>query len=172
MALVTIVIGLVQAYTDMGISGAIVQRQNATSEQLSSLFWLNVLVGLCFFGLLFLGAPIIARLYGEPRLAGLITCAALALLVAPMGQQFRMLLQKWLRFDTLAATDVISSAAGVAVAVILALHDQGVYSLVWGQMTTTTASTLILLKIGTRNWRPQFRLRHEDISGYLRFGAY
>ena len=52
MALVTIVIGFVQTYTDMGISGAIVQRQDATVQQLSSLFWLNILVGLGVFGVL------------------------------------------------------------------------------------------------------------------------
>ncbi len=172
MALVMIVIGFMQAYSDMGISGAIVQRQDATIEQLSSLFWLNVLVGITVFGLILIGAPLMAHLYGEPKLDTLVSYAGLLFLIAPAGQLWRMLMQKGLRFGVLAMADVVASAAGAAVAITLAWGGQGVYALIWGQLASTTASTLILVMIGLRIWRPKLRLRRTDLAGYVRFGAY
>jgi O-antigen/teichoic acid export membrane protein len=172
MALATLVIGFAQAYADMGLSSAIVQRRDATNEQLSSLFWLNVVVGAGFFGVLLLVAPLFAALYSEPRLTGLISLAALTFLVAPVGQQLFMLLQKNLHFRMLAVIDVVSAVVGVSTAVVLALKGMGVYSLVWGQLAGAVTRSLVLLRYGMQGWRPQFRLRRNDLAGYVRFGAY
>lgn len=172
MALTAVAIGFAQIYADAGLSSAIVQRQDATREQLSSLFWLNVAVGLLVFGVLLLVAPLVARLYGEPRLTGLLAWAGLAFLIAPAGQQFGMLLQKGLRFQALAAVDVLSSVVGVATAILLAWWGHGVYSLVWGQLANAAVRTLALLNLGMREWRPQLRFHLTDLAGYLRFGAF
>ena len=43
MAMALVVIGLAQAYTDLGISNAIIQRQNPTKDNLSSLYWLEIM---------------------------------------------------------------------------------------------------------------------------------
>ena len=43
MAMVTVVIGLAQMYSDLGVSGAIIYHQDATADELSSLYWLNLL---------------------------------------------------------------------------------------------------------------------------------
>lgn len=172
VALAAVAVGFAQIYVDSGLSSAIVQRQDATREQLSSLYWLNVGAGVLVFCVLLLAAPLVAGFYDEPRLAGLIGWAAAAFLVLPWGQQFGMLLQKGLRFRALAGIDVLASATGVAVAIALAVLGYGVYSLVWGQLAGGAARTLALLNIGLREWRPQLRFRSGDLAGYLRFGSY
>jgi len=172
MALTMIVIGFAQAYADMGVSSAIVHRQDATGQQLSSLFWLNVLVGFGVFIVMLAVAPLLADIFDEPRLAGLIALAAAVFLIAPAGQQFSMLIQKALRFDVLAVIDVSSTAVGFATSVVLAFNDQGVYSLVWGQLANAATRSLMLLRLGIRDWRPALRFRGGDLAGYLRFGAF
>ena len=49
MAMALVVIGLAQAYTDLGISNAIIQRQNTTKDNLSSLYWLEIMMGASLF---------------------------------------------------------------------------------------------------------------------------
>ena len=45
MALIMVVIGFTQTFMDAGISNAIIHKQNITNEQLTSLYWLNVVLG-------------------------------------------------------------------------------------------------------------------------------
>ena len=49
MGMIMVVIGFAQAFADMGISNAIIYRQDATRDQLSSLYWLNILAGVVVF---------------------------------------------------------------------------------------------------------------------------
>src|SRR5688500_6515685 len=63
MAMVTITVGLVQMYTDVGMSAAIIHRQDATKEQISSLYWLNIIVGWIIFALFWLSIPLITQFY-------------------------------------------------------------------------------------------------------------
>ncbi len=49
MGMIMIVIAFAQIFTDMGISGAIIYRQDISRENLSSLYWLNILAGIAVF---------------------------------------------------------------------------------------------------------------------------
>ena len=55
MAMAMIVIDTCQAYIDLGISAAIIHKQDATREHLSSLYWLNVFAGWAMFILIWVG---------------------------------------------------------------------------------------------------------------------
>src|SRR5574341_2298515 len=91
MAMITVVIGFAQGFADMGVSNAIIHRQDNTRSELSSLYWLNMLAGLTVFALVMASSPLVAKFYGEPRLASLIPWPALVFLVIPLGQQFQAL---------------------------------------------------------------------------------
>src|ERR1700751_5104013 len=57
MAMAMVVIGFAQMYLDMGVSAAIVPRQDATKQQLSSLYWVNIVSGLLVFGAVWSSSP-------------------------------------------------------------------------------------------------------------------
>ena len=48
MAMVVSIYGFVLALRDLGLSMAVVQRKTITEEQLTGLFWVNVLIGVIF----------------------------------------------------------------------------------------------------------------------------
>lgn len=172
MAMVMVVIGFAEAYIDMGIGKAIIHRQDTTSEQLSSLYWLNLGAGAIVFGLVILAIPLIVDFYNEPRLTDLLFWASLMFLITPFGQQFHILMQKELKFKLLAIITIASALAGVTVAIVTALQGQGVYSLIWGQLTNAATRTVAFVAIGYREWPPGFHFRWDDLRGYLGFGAY
>lgn len=172
LAMIMIVIGLAQAYADMGISNAIIYRQDTTRDQLSSLYWLNILAGVIVFLAVIASVPLIVTLYREPRLAELIPWAASIFLVVPLGRQFQVLLQKNLRFRALAIVDVSAAAAGAVVAIASALAGHGVLALIWGHLARTVLSSVVLAGYGWREWRPGLRFRRADLRGYLGFGLF
>jgi O-antigen/teichoic acid export membrane protein len=172
MAMVTVVIGFGEIYADGGISNAIIHRQNATREQLSSLYWLNIVVGMLVFTVVCAAEPLVAQLFGEPRLTALVSWAALAFLIAPIGQQFRVLLRRELKFKPLAQVEMSAAVVGTAVAVCSALSGQGVFALVWGYLTIVSTKSLIFAWLGWKVWRPLLHFRRNDLEGFIGFGMY
>lgn len=167
MAMVAVVIGFAAAYADMGISAAIIHRQDATREQLSSLYWLNLLAGLLVYLVVLAMTPAIVALYGEPRISGLMPWITLTFLINPLGTQFQLLLQKSLCFRRLALIEISAALVGASVAVVTARFGQGVFALIWGTLSSNMTSTLLLLSVGLREWRPQWHFRYADLTGYL-----
>jgi hypothetical protein len=58
--------------TDMGLSSAVIQRDDHSPSKISTAFWLNLLMGMALFGLLLLAAPVYARWQGHPIVASLL----------------------------------------------------------------------------------------------------
>lgn len=172
MAMGMVVIGFGQTFADMGVSNAIIHRQDATADQLSSLYWLNLAVGLVLFILVVALAPLVAAFYAEPRLRDLLLASAFMFLIAPIGQQFQALLQKELLFERLAKVEVTVTVFGFLIAILSALAGQGAFALVWCQLAVVTGTTLLLARLGGRVWRPRLHFALADLQGYLGFGLY
>lgn len=172
MGMVMVVIGFSQLFADMGISNAIIYRQDATREELSSLYWLNILAGVVVFFIVCGACPLITAFYHEPRLINLIYLSSLIFLITPFGQQFQILLQKELKFDQLAKIEIISSFANFVSAITLAILGMGVFSLIWGQLAGTSLRVLLLFSWGWNHWRPAFHFSKRNLKGYISFGLY
>lgn len=172
MGMIMVVIGFSQAFSDMGISNAIIHRQDATKKQLSSLYWLNLFAGIIVFIILILITPLVVSFYQEPKLTELMHWAALVFIIIPFGQQFQVLLQKELRFNTLAKIEVTSSVSGTMTTIVFALLGFGVISIVWGQVVNSFIKMLNLVILGWGSWRPQLHFKMSDLEGYLSFGLY
>lgn len=172
MGMISAVLALLTSVADLGVSNAVVIRQDASREQLSSLYWLNFVLGIFLYAALVAATPLVVLFYHEPRLTGLIYLAALSLLIVPIGQQFQMLLQKELRFDRMAVVDMATALGATAVAIGAAIRGAGVYSLVLGHLTSSALRSILLVGYGLKTWRPSLRLRLEDVRSFLGFGLY
>lgn len=172
MGMVMVVIGFAQVFSDMGMSKAIIHRQEATQEELSTLYWLNHIAGLVVFILAWFTAPLVMDFYHQPRLLTLMRWAAVIFLVVPFGQQFQVLLEKELQFRRLARVEMTSALAGAICAVAFVLSGWGVLALIWGELAKVITRSLLLVLIGWTSWRPSLRFKVRDLRGYLSFGLY
>jgi O-antigen/teichoic acid export membrane protein len=171
-AMVTVVVGLMQAYADMGISNAIIHRQDTTPDQLSSLYWLTIFASGGAYVLVVATTPLIVLLYDEPRLSDMVPVAALALLFSSPGMQFRILLQKALRFKDLAIIESIGIAVGAAVAIGSALANQGPYAIIFGILANAAVTSVLALAVGWTDWPVGLAFQRRHLDGYLSFGLY
>jgi lipopolysaccharide exporter len=172
MGMIMVIIGFAQAFADMGISNAIIHRQDATKDQLSSLYWLNIIAGVIVFCGVCACVPLIVRFYHEPRLTNLLYLTAVTFLITPFGQQFQILLEKELQFNDLAKIEIGASIVNSVMAVLLAFFGFGVYALIWALLATTSARVIMLSGVGWQKWRPGLRFSKRDLKGYLSFGIY
>lgn len=172
MAIVMVVMGFVSAFADLGISNAIIHRQIITKNELSSLYWLNVITGFVMFIITSAISPFISKIYGEPELTNLIILLSFTFIIQSFSQQFSMLLQKELRFKEIARIEIVNKLFSFIVSVYLACIGYGVYSLVYGSLIASLIMTIQFLPIGLREYCPSLRFKIDEIKSFFSFGAY
>lgn len=173
MSILMIVIGFAQAFMDMGISNAIIQRQSVTHEQLSSLYWLNLASGLVIALIVIAAAPLIAHFYAEPRMTEMLWVLSSVFVIVGLGNQYRVLSQKALEFAFMARIEVAAAAVSFLVAVMLAAQGAGVYALIAAMIAQALVSSMCYLLTGLyRHHRPALLYRHDELKGFFSFGLF
>ena len=169
VAMVTAIAGVFSVLKDAGLSAATVQRDTISNDQMSTLFWVNMLVGLTLAFLLIASAPIIVTLYHEPRLFWVTVALAVDFVFAGAMAQHSALLQRQMRFDTIALIDIIALLAGMIVAVAMAVGGLGYWALV-GQAVILPVACAICTWTAVR-WIPGMPRRNVGIRSMMRFGG-
>ncbi|MFQ5494696.1 MAG: lipopolysaccharide biosynthesis protein [Phycisphaerae bacterium] len=160
---------LLAQFKDLGLSMATVQRKELTQAQVSTLFWLNVGLGLAVATIAGAMAPVVAWFYGEPRLTAITVAMAAAFLFSGTAVQHQALMLRQMRFTLLAKVRVASAAVGALAGVTAAWQGAGYWSLVVMQLTgTVTVSALLWTVCG---WRPGRPARGAGVGSLLAFGG-
>lgn len=172
MAIVVAIMMFLQIFSDFGISNAIIHYQNITLTQLSSLYWLNVLVSIVLALLIAICSHWLAYFYDQPKLAPLLILAGLSLVISALGQQIKVLAQKKMQFKKLAKIDLFSALVGFFVSIIVAMSGGGVYALIMGGFSGAIVNTVLAWLFLADGWKPQFRLHIQEVRRFLKFGIY
>jgi len=169
VGMVTAITGFLSLFREFGLSTATIQRSEITDEQTSTLFWINILVGvvLCLMSVAI--APLVASFYREPRLDLIMGLLGVAFVFNAAGVQHAALLQRQLRFTALAVTDVVSLLISTALALSLAINGYGYWSLVAWSVSQPLTST-IQLWFHCR-WIPGRPLLNVGAGSMVRFGS-
>jgi O-antigen/teichoic acid export membrane protein len=168
-AMVTVVTGFYGLFTSAGLSSATVQRVTVTDAQISTLFWFNMLIGAGLCALCLATAPVLVALFHEPRLMWVTAAMAVGFLVNAAGVQHIALLQRDLRYVTLASVEVVAQVASMATGIALAVAGFGYWALVASTLAGPAVMT-VLAWITTR-WIPGRPHRDAEILSMLRFGG-
>lgn len=173
MAIMMVVIGFSQAFQDMGISNAIIQRQDISHIQLSSLYWLNIAAGAMLSLIIIAIAPLVAMFYDEPRITGLMILLSSSFILVAIGNQYTVLCKKNLDFKVVEIITVSTSIVSFAAAVYMAMHGYGVLTLVWAMIIQSGLSSLLFLWIGLKYYhKPSLVYKHSELKGFYGFGMY
>ncbi|OZQ46312.1 MOP flippase family protein [Klebsiella variicola] len=163
---------LAETLSDFGISNSIIQQKDIDDQQLSTLYWINVLFGIFVFISFYFSATQIAVWLGIVELKPLIQIIAFAFLVIPHGQQYRALLQKELKFDIVGKIESSSYLLGFIVSIILAFYLKNAMCAVIGYLFNVISRTFLLILKGNCYPRPRLTLHFFSVKENLRFGAY
>jgi len=172
MGMIMVVIGFAQAFADMGLSNAIIQRQDVPENHLSSFFWINVFIGILLFICILLIRPLVVIYFKEARLSNLLIFAAFIILITPAVQIFIPLLKKELKIKTLSKIEIAGMVVYSVSAIGLALAKFGVLSLILGQLNRSLFTIGILFFIFRKIWLPRFHFSIKEIKSYLSFGFF
>jgi len=172
MGMIMVIIVFAQAFADMGMSNAIIQRQNVKESHLSSLYWINVFCGLLIFICILLIRKIIVSFFNEPKLINYLMYVGFIFLITPFGQIFRSLLIKELNFKDLFKVNIIAMFAYSITSIGFAIAKFGVLSLIFGQLIRSLMTVIILFYFFRKLWLPKLHLNIREVKSYISFGAF
>jgi PST family polysaccharide transporter len=169
IAMVTAVVAFAGMFRDLGLSSSTIQKDKLTHEQLSTLFWVNVLAGTALTVIVAAVSPLVAWFYQRPELTSVTLVLSLSFVVASFSTQQRALLVRQMRFGREAVANIIGGFISLMVAVAMAVHGFGYWSLVASTLSGSLISTILVnVLVG---WRPGLTIKIDGVRSMLTFGA-
>jgi len=169
IGMVAIVTAFVSLYKDLGLAAATIQRPEISFDQISTLFWINVLLSLavCIFTAAI--APLVSWFYNEPRLTSITVVTAVGFIISGLAVQHEALLRRQMRYVALAAIGLSSMVVGYAVGIVMALKGLHYWALVGSQLALVLTGTVLTWIVC--GWRPGLPKKDTGVRSMLRFGG-
>ncbi|MBE9004341.1 lipopolysaccharide biosynthesis protein [Fortiea sp. LEGE XX443] len=169
VGMVTAITGFVTIFRDLGLSMATVQKEEINHEQVSTLFWVNIVVSIVTSMITVAIAPMIAQFYNEPRLTWITIAISSGFIISGLGVQHQALLNRQMQYKVLMTRDILSMVAGIASAIAAALYGLGYWALVISPLVTAVVGTAGLWI--ACSWRPGLPARKAGVKSMLVFGS-
>ena len=165
IALASTYMGFITLFTNIGFGSAVIHNNEATNSQISTLYWLNFILGVFSFLVVMLSAPFASKYYSEPALTNVVMLSSLSLIIFPFFITHQKLLERDLRYDLIAKIMVIATFLSALVAIGMAYLDFGVFALV-GQILGMSIFKLIFT-LYYSNWKPKFVFKLREVKGMV-----
>lgn len=170
MGMVMAVINFVVLFSDFGLCAAIVRQKETNEEELSTIFFLSVGMGIFLFLICFFSSGLIARFFQKTELSYLLKIISVSLIVTASSQTFAALLLKAMNFKALFKVNIMSSIAYGVVSISLALKGFGVRSLVIGLFVRQVVHLISVYMFNP--FTPRFLFSIRSVENSFRFGIY
>ncbi len=167
MILLFLLVG--QTFADSGLAAGLVQRDEISDDDETTVFYANLVLGLVVAGLLCAASPLVASFFGQPVLLPLLCVCSIGVFITSLGIVQQALLTRAVEFRTQAKVALLGALGGGLVGVTMAWNGCGVWSLA-GQSVAGAAVNLTALWAFSP-WRPRGRFRRESLRRLWPFSS-
>lgn len=168
IALTSLFLTISGAIADGGFEKALIQNQSLSVIQISTAFYINILLGLIMALFVYVSAPGIALFFHALPLKNVLRVLSLGIPLDAFAQTQRMLLIKELHFKKIAVAQVCSAVISGTVGITLALSGAGVWALVSSALTSTLVGVLIFWY--RSSWYPSLTFSYSSVAKMVPFG--
>ena len=168
IGMVAVVVNFAGIFKDAGLSTATVQADSITHEQISALFWINLIISAALSSCVFVSAPFVSRFYGKWELFYVTMTLSVSFLITGLTIQHQALLRRHMRFDLLAIVQIGSQVVAVVVTIFMAYFGWRYWALVGGTLAQAASATLLTFFYCP--WIPGRIKRGTGVRGMLKFG--
>jgi O-antigen/teichoic acid export membrane protein len=169
MGMVTVFTGFAAIFGDFGFASALIQKSDTSEEHFTSIFWLNLSLGLGLTLLFIVIAPLLSTFFGVPALLPLTAVIALNFLIVSPAWVPLALLQKRLAFKQLALIDLTALLLSGITAIGMAVGGFHVWSLVGQAIIFSLTRSFLLWQFA--HWHPRGRIQGALVRELMAFSA-
>ena len=150
IGMLAIFMALAQVFIDGGFANALIQKEVRTETDFSTVFWINVSIGVLSYILLFVGAPAIAAFYNQDILVPITRIYGLNLILSSLSAVNKVKLTVDINFKTQLKISLIAALTSGIAGITCALNDCGVWSIV---VQSNVAAAMNAIQIGRASCR-------------------
>jgi O-antigen/teichoic acid export membrane protein len=169
VGMLAIFIAVSQTFIDSGMERGLIQKQDRSLIDFSTVFVFNFLVSVFFYCVLFCVAPAIAVFYKSPQLVLLTRILTLDLIFNSFSIVQRSKLIIDVDFKTLAKINFFSVVVGGSVGILCGYYGLGVWSLVVQNLLRSILSLLMFWATGS--WKLSFKFSKQSFKVLFGFGS-
>jgi PST family polysaccharide transporter len=160
---------IAQRFTDFGFTVALMRRQTLTDRHTSTVFYVNLLLGLSAWLVLTVTATWMGDFFRSPEAARALPVAGLSFVFAFLGSVPQMLIIRDLRFRASAGIDMLNMIVASIVALTMAWYGFGYWSLIVSQVVAGGVQTVVRYCVA--RWRPKLLFSREVLSELWSIGV-
>lgn len=168
VAIVTVFITILQVFVDGGLANALIQKKDSDDLDFSTVFYFNVVMCLCLYGIMFFIAPYVASFYTDPQLTSIIRVQCLIIVVSGVKNVQQAYVSKKMIFKRFFFSTIGGTLGAAVVGITMAYMGYGVWAIVFQELFNVTVGTVILWC--TVRWRPKWMFSFTRLKGLLSYG--
>ena len=168
--MLAIFLAVAQSLIDSGFSQALIQKSTQVTEHdLSTVFYVNFVVSILLYSLLYVSAPSIAAFYQRPELIDLSRVLFLVVIINAIALVPRSKLSIAIDFKTQGLINSVSMIVSVIVAVYMVQDGFGYWSLVGMNLSKSLINSILLMTFS--KWYPKSIFSIESFKSLFSFGS-
>ncbi|MEA5026333.1 MAG: lipopolysaccharide biosynthesis protein [Erysipelotrichaceae bacterium] len=181
VALIQVFISISTIFVTCGLGNSLVQKKDPDDTEYATMFYINVLIGLFLYLVIFAASPLIANFYENGDLIPLIKVLALKIPIASIYNIQQAYVQKRMEFKKFFFSSLSGTLISGIVGILMAMNGFGVWSLITATLVDQTLDSLILFittrwlptgKISLIKTKPMFKFAYKIILSEFVSRAY
>ncbi|MFZ3136296.1 MAG: lipopolysaccharide biosynthesis protein [Thermodesulfovibrionales bacterium] len=168
MSMASILTGYVAIFSELGLGAAIIQKQDISKKELSSIFWFSMIVGTLFSIVSFGLAYPTAWIFNEPRIIPITQLISVLFIIGATMIVPYNILTRDVRFKEIGLIQMIAIIISSLSMLLMAKAGYGVWTLIHG--TIIQRCTNVMLIFIKTKWCPQLHFNFREVTSFLTFG--
>ena len=164
-----VIAGFLRSVTDLALGAGLVQKEQITEADRSTMFWISLAFGAAATGVGVAVSGPIAAFFGEPSVRALFIAASFGFTLTALGKVPEALLLRELAFRRLELRKIVGVLTGAVVAIALALAGAGPWAIIANSLTALAVSVALLWAMTP--WRPRFTFARATLRAFSKFSA-
>lgn len=168
IAMIMVIFGLANVFTDVGLGAALIQRRRALPIHYSSVFYFNVFIGGFLTLLTYQSAHLVSEFYNNEALLQLTQAMSFLFIITALTSVQNTLLNKEIKFALLTKISLLSAFISGVTGIALAFGGAGVWSLVAQLLVNGIIYNIVIWFVST--WRPNLSFSWKALTQLWGFG--
>ncbi len=169
IAMCTFFIALAQTLINSGFGQALIQKQNASDTDISSIFYFNIIVSFFLAIILAFCSNTISIYFNEMKMKNILYLSSINLVLSSFGMIHITLIKKELLFKKLFLIGFISVLISSIMGIVLAFLKLGYYSIIISTIIGTIIN--VYLSWYYSSWRPSLKFKIQALKNMFKFGS-
>ena len=169
VGMLTIFLTFSNVFIDSGFSRALIQKQDRTENDYSTVLIFNIIISIIIYIILFFASPAIAQFYKTPELLQLQRVFFLVIILNSLTVVQNAQLQINVDFKHIAIINSFSVIISGIIAIIAAYNGLGPFALVFQTLSKALISAIMFWIIG--KWMPKTGFSKKSFKNLFGFGS-